>query len=178
MCLRIIGLCVSLSVFVACGTDDQTPLPEGEAGIDPDCPCRYARFFPKTEECWVTPFPNADTPIQFMFSTTPSTSPGGDCTIHQIEQVVLTENPTEILLRARQTGPDDPGSCFLGQQGLAGACFGDTVTRFTTEKEFANCQRDLERYATELNNVAGISVSGGPPYICSPAPSVTIGPIM
>jgi len=65
MCLRIIGLCVSLSVFVACGSDDQTPLPDEPAGpiLGDECPCEYDRM-PKTEECWVTPFLNSDLPNQ------------------------------------------------------------------------------------------------------------------
>jgi hypothetical protein len=155
-CLRIIGWCVSFSVFVSF----YLVVVPSEAV---ECPCDYFSV-PMTTQCWVDPFPNPSNPNAPIFVTFPTPEPACSVSI---------SDPTaqEALLFLVFCDPD----CECRKSVTPFAACGNPVPPVQlTPEEFQACQCELQAYVTALNRVAGIQVSGGPPYICSDACAVSI----
>jgi len=160
--LRFIGLCVSSLVLVA--LIGYVFLPAARAQVQ--CPCDF-NTVPKTPACWTDPF-----------TTEPSFNSDVD-NPPQPEAICITVNSTanfNPLIRVR-VNVSEAGDliCRISPTVLTG-CGTELFIGGLTEEQFEACLCDLEAYTTELNNVAGISVSPGPPYICSPSIDCTPPP--
>jgi len=128
-------------------------------GNDVECPCDFEGI-PKTAGCWVEPF-------DFM---------------EPIDPRYFTEDSQERCeLINSDIGDGFPKIAVLamGVVAVTGVCFLErflnvppectpqgNVLISLTHKQVKACQCELLAYTTALNEVEGISVSGGPPYAC------------
>jgi len=129
-----------------------------------ECPCDFGAI-PKTQECWGT-LDGGSQPEYFSVEG-PLPREGTICVTFNfgsIDEVMLeVENffePISGTIRRcsrRIDNNTDPENCLVGD------IF--SPNDLTPEQVIA-CQCELLAYTTALNEVAGISVSGGPPYVC------------
>ena len=159
--LRFIGLCVSSLVLVA--LIGYVFLPAARA--QGQCPCDF-NTIPKTTACWADPFTTEP-----LFNSDVDNPPQPDAICITVNSVDLN---TLIRVRVLVNEVGVP-NCSTFIKGLTG-CGTELFIGGLTEEEFEACLCDLEAYTTELNNVAEISVSPDPPYICSPSIDCTPPP--
>jgi hypothetical protein len=154
-CLRIIGWCVSFSVFVSF----YLVVVPSEAV---ECPCDYFAV-PPTTECWVDPFTGtADHEFFSDLSIPPKITEF--CTLHRIEGPGAVIN---FVVGISDAPPPEAG-CYVTTGNVPSNCSSSQQVFPMTPEQFEACQCELAAYAAALNAVDGIEVSGGPPYECSP----------
>jgi len=173
--LRFTGLCVSSLVFVA--LIGYVFLIAAKAQPEEvKCPCEYAQTIPKTLSCWTETPPANPMYEEFKNDETGLTE---ECSLN----VNLPDDPTTFLsVSTAESGNQSSPTCFALVDDRQ-ACDSVFVVEIemTPEEEKA-CQCELLAYVTSLNEVDGITVSGGPPYTCgdvdcrqlAPAPIPTI----
>ncbi len=125
-----------------------------------ECPCDFD-VVPKTTGCWADQYPNP--PIYHDMT---------DITNRNFCETLNFRNEP----RVRQIGfgvgggtvqPSSPSFCSILVFNLDDcfarlAIFHDDIT----PEEVRACQCELLAYTTALNEVDGIEVTGGPPYVC------------
>jgi len=139
-------------------------LNQGAAAQDDGCPCDFDAN-PKTEECWVDPYPNPDIPLNFSSDIAIPPASGEVCIILVQQDVTNPQGPFSNL---NVEFDGEEFNCQSIAQNVPATCITNQLIVSLTQAEFEACQCELQAYATALNQVDGISVSGGPPYICSP----------
>jgi hypothetical protein len=160
---------MTISVFMLYGgcngdnvltTDEAPPGAEAPAGQSPECEMCPCKFFdiPMTEDCWVD---RTELPPRFLSSTQIQDN-GIACSLVQnflsstYARVALTHpqpNSTRTFCSTTTSNRDicdGPPSREINLRGSG---------------EIAACRTCLEEYATALNE-SGVSVSGGPLYLC------------
>ena len=146
--LRFIGLCVSLLVFVA--LLGYVFLVAAKAQPEEvQCPCDYSQTIPKTQSCWTDPFETEPIYVE-IFADELLTS----CQISNNDFDATTR--MDILTSA----------CQIALDGNPGCDSASVLHTLLTPEQVNACQCELLAYVTSLNEVEGITVTGGPPYVC------------
>ncbi len=142
-----------------------------------ECPCDYGLEVPKTAACWKDPF-GVDSNPQYA-ATVQGPPPSEFCFVVHLKDD--SSPPTLLALFVEAPTDGRPGVCGT-TVGEIGDCGNTAVEEDLTPEEVKACQCELLAYTTALNEVAGISVIGGPPYTCfdvyctpppPPPPSIT-----
>ncbi len=174
--LRFIGLCVSLLVFVAFLGALALTSPHGTPAVAQPattCPCDFNDLIPKTKECWTTPY---KTNPEYVKRPNPDFPPGNCITQNgppaTQTYIGITEDDIpsmHVHVCVASTIIPLPPGCPRGVDEEETVLYGP--------EELKACQCELLAYVTSLNEVDGISVSGGPPYECGdvdcPSPIIT-----
>jgi hypothetical protein len=133
-----------------------------------ECPCDFDSV-PMTTGCWVEQFVDPIGPSWITTSILPK----------QKICALAVENfdvAFALVLQVTHFDPHSAPQCMIEPNINDPAACGDpphqTVLELTP-REVRACQCELLAYVTALNEVAGISVSGGPPYVCG---NVDCGP--
>jgi len=114
------------------------------------CPCGF-NTIPKTPECWVDPYPTHPSP-NYVTS-------GDACSVGNTNFDLPDLHAIGIVL-------EGSGCQVSLSLNLPPACGASTGAGSMTPDEVIACQCELQAYVTALNDVDGITVSGGPPYAC------------
>jgi hypothetical protein len=124
------------------------------------CPCNFEAV-PKDTACWKEPFGNLNTGPDY--TATVGEPPKEVCFVVNIHIL-----GPEVLLGLFVDSPVvGQGVCSTAAIGLGDGCTATTAEEVDlTPEEVKACQCELLAYTTALNEVDGISVSGGPPYEC------------
>lgn len=130
-----------------------------------------------TPECWADPF--STNPQFYTDLTPPYTQEGLSCNVSNNNGMIASTGITVGF-----GGQKEGWFCEIDAYGLPTQCGTGIVAVHTnlTQAQFEACLCDLEAYTTQLNQVNGISVSGGPQFKCTsdlrcqrpPAPIPTI----
>jgi hypothetical protein len=126
-----------------------------------ECPCDFDSV-PMTTGCWVEQFVDPIGPSWITTSILPK----------QKICAIAVENfdvAFALVLQVTHFDPHSAPQCMIEPDINDPAACGDpphqTVLELTP-REVRACQCELLAYVTALNEVDGISVSGGPPYEC------------
>jgi len=158
--LRIIGSCVSLTVFVALlGLLASTYVAAQPEGVK--CPCDFG-FTSKTKECWSGVLSG---PAYAEQATICSMVELSSPFVIMFEVKEGTTQPTENAQCRIGVSPPRDSSVWIPCGGPFPPSY-DGVPINLTPEELKACQCELLAYTTALNEVEGITVSGGPPYVC------------
>lgn len=122
-----------------------------------ECPCDFEAV-PKTLGCWASK----------QFENDPDyedeSGEGNGCTVRNIDK-----NNRQLRIGIEGVGQAQK-SCFTQNEVDIPGCGPDPPLKVEvlnlTPEELKACQCELLAYTTALNEVEGISVSGGPPYEC------------
>jgi len=109
-----------------------------------ECPCDFESV-PKDKGCWTE-----------QFSGEP---------VYTTDQSCLVVNAGDTGTLALLVNQQQSFCSTKNTIGLA-RCGPSTGTSNLTPEELKACQCELQAYVTALNDVDGITVSGGPPYTC------------
>ncbi len=122
-----------------------------------ECPCDYEAV-PKDQACWIDPFLSDPTYFNRPIKEGPVL-----CDLTQ-----FTFEPQIAFMSLFADAQDEGTNLVCGTFSSSGVICGNQnmVVEDLTPEEFKTCQCELLAYTTALNEVAGISVSGGPPYQC------------
>ena len=118
-----------------------------------ECPCDF-ELVPKETECWIEPFQGSPNYRAEDFICLVSNACGDE-----------EECQALIALQVEEASASFPSKCFIRSVNVAG-CGPSQPAQELTPEELRACQCELLAYTTALNEVAGISVTGGPPYEC------------
>lgn len=129
------------------------------------CPCDFSSVL-DTKECWLDPFHGNPIKTEIKSSgcllsnsytgpppPTPNT-PLISVAIGVVQVPSSTSWSCSLLVSAINAPELECG--FQGMQ----------LEQNLTTEEIAACKTDIEQYMTALNQVEGVSVPGGPPYVC------------
>ena len=159
--LRFLGLCISSLMIVA--FIGYVFLVAAKAQPEEvKCPCDYAQTIPKTQSCWTEPF-DMDPLYNEIFD-------GEVLNICQVANGRLSPEPVVVLLNITTDGANvpDPAQCQITSFGNP-ECSNETINvvhTSLTPEEINACQCELLAYVTSLNEVGGLTVTGGPPSVC------------
>ncbi len=123
-----------------------------------ECPCDFESV-PKTTECWVEPFTISPNPTYTERTQPPSSETS--CNVNNNDPI----NNTLLYVSEEDGTPEAPRCQVVGTPDACGPITFFIENNLTPEQLKA-CQCELLAYTTALNEVAGILVSGGPPYEC------------
>jgi len=151
--VRFIGLSVSSLLFMAFFG---YVIPNG-VHAQVSCPCNY-NSIPTTTQCWVDPFGSRDV----IYSNTDDPTL---CQASNIGEVPPGPPPQPIPLINVNVNAD-LATCRKDVKLGGPQCGRGTRSVHLTPEEVIACQCELLAYVTALNDVDGITVSGGPPYAC------------
>jgi len=157
--LKIMHFGFLISVIVAVLIIGKS-LDSSAQGTEVECPCDFESV-PMTTECWTEGFLTDPAYIDdaVLFKTTAClvgnllTKPTGGKALQITVGGILAENPAFCIIDVINPG-----------DGCTGGEIHTAVD--ITPEELRACQCELLAYTTALNEVAGISVSPGPPYEC------------
>ena len=138
---------------------EPTPMPEASPTPQPspegcfNCPCDFFSV-PMTEDCWEEPeFRPEEAHGVSLCSLVPFSAFFG------FGMAILPES---------QCSGGGHGCCVIfpdGENPNDNCAAPDVIEFLTSADQVEDCRTCLEEYATELND-AGITVTGGPPYVC------------
>ncbi len=145
-----------LMLYTGCGGDgDGIPDPDPGTEGCTNCPCDFFSV-PMTAGCWVV---DSDQPTFFSFPP-PLSSGFESCDL--LRQGTLDDGLTVIRLDGFG---EVQSSCRIFGLESDTCPAPDFFEGPLTQDQIADCSTCLEEYATALND-AGITVTGGPPYVC------------
>jgi len=138
------------------------------------CPCNFDTV-PKTTECWVDPF-SPDAPDDQPTYINEEDNARGLCGANND---VSSGGRRAISIETRQQTELEARSCGIVGIQVPPACGPQIFHTDLTPEELKACQCELLAYVTALNDVDGITVSGGPPYTCGDVDcrTATLSPI-
>jgi len=97
----------------------------------------------------------------------------GGCDLHNLRE----EPRAGIVFDVIQESLGEGGTCVREGADIPPSCITESEDFILTPEEVIACQCELQAYVTALNDVDGITVSGGPPYACGdvdcPSPIIT-----
>jgi hypothetical protein len=153
--LRFIGLSVSSILFISV----LAYVFPNDALSQVTCPCDFESV-PKDKGCWTE-----------QFSGEPSYTQPGQGEECLVVNVGDTGTLGLLVIQQQQSFCSTKNTIGLAR------CGPSTTISDLTPEELKACQCELQAYATALNEVAGISVTGGPPYVCGDVDCRTLSPI-
>lgn len=122
-----------------------------------ECPCNF-RDIPMTDVCWTS----NQVPFIPAFSSPITDPPNSDCQL----QSLTASGPSAVLIVREAGVGGNVNECVMAQQAVACGPIIDIQGIELTPAELIACQCELQAYSTELNDIDGISVIPGPPYLC------------
>ena len=133
--------------------------------IKVECPCPIEQV-KKTPECWNEP--NGG-PGFVVLPETPTTQLR--CFLSDRESPPFTKTAQISVFAGHPSDPLTTAQCRITYTGPEPFCGPNEdpplgTHQDLTPEELKACQCELQAYVTALNEVEGISVSGGPPYTC------------
>ncbi len=136
------------------GGGDGTPVPTGQPRVcgssGADCPCDFFSV-PMTDGCWPEPeFRPEEAHGVSLCSLVPFSAFFG------FAMAILPQTQCITL---------EGSGCCLIEELASNNCAAPDILEGLRFDQVEECRICLEEYATELND-AGITVTGGPPYIC------------
>ncbi len=133
------------------------------------CPCNYESV-PKTTECWVDPFTNGV--FEFFSDVTipppPPSNVGRACVLMR-EEAAVAFNFLAVA-RFEDVDTEEILTCEITTAQGTDFCATDVLVSPLTQEEYEACLCELQAYATALDEVSGISVPPGAPFLCTDPP--------
>ena len=159
--VKFVSSCIKYLVFVAfIGYLSINAIEEEPALAQTDvvCPCNFDALVPKTSACWKEPFAGAGA-ARYINAQSVCITRATNFTDGQPRTAI--EAPP-----GRKLHNGTPG-CVVEISSNPNCGPTTNIDEFNlTPEELKACQCELLAYTTALNEVAGIEVSGGPPYVC------------